>query len=505
MLRRLSESLAYKLDQIDPSLDATRDEADVRMGPLRAMLRCASKTFEGLCEPSSENSIGAILSAKRTAELGSETLGMLLDSSAPKKPRVCLIASSNKVICIDEADELDELQRSKCVAVQSTDKLAMPVLPDYREPPHVLVTLPKEHVGGMRDAKIDVSRLGDREVCINTISAIGMRKKLNVNNLPQPVVDNLFAPPQNLVPKSSGVPRRKGDLPDYIKLAVAEFLERRVRLQVLCTASTPSPVTRPVVLDKAYIKEPDIEKKNSLSINATLHNSSSSCICGAHGLRFDSKGFVVIKIETCGRLLQNVGDYVRCPCHERALDESGNSRFNIDGICTEGTSISVTCFHKAGSVCKKGVCIDSHYPLGTLRMTDADRLELSTILVNVAEFYSRSKPFFDNKGWADNRDELANLVDFLSDKLRTSMVEVESLQLTEQDPEVHNPRELLRRDITSVDLLRGGGVFRHVHKSGQSKGHPYICRAKKTDKTVPLKSHESGVVDTHGHLFRKSM
>ena len=70
----------------------------------------------------------------------------------------------------------------------------------------------------------------------------------------------------------------------------------------------------------------------------------------------------------------------------------------------------------------------------------------------------------------ENRDKLANLVDFMSEKLRESMEEVEALQLTEQDPEVHNPRELLRRDMTSVDLLRGGGVFRHLHKSGQCKG-----------------------------------
>ena len=164
MLSRLNTSLSYKLEQIDPSLDASRDESDHRLAPMRAMLRCASKSFPNIIDPSSDNSIGAICSSKRTAEDGAETLHMLMDSNATKKPRVCLIASSNKVIGVDEADELDEIQRGRCIAIQSTDTLAMPVPPTDREPPRVLVTLPRESVGGMRDAKIDVCRLGNRDV-----------------------------------------------------------------------------------------------------------------------------------------------------------------------------------------------------------------------------------------------------------------------------------------------------------------------------------------------------
>ena len=81
---------------------------------------------------------------------------------------------------------------------------------------------------------------------------------------------------------------------------------------------------------------------------------------------------------------------------------------------------------------------------------------------------------------------------------------MQRLQLSEEDPEVSNPRELLRRDMAAVDLLRGGGAFRHVHTSGNSRGCPYLKRAVRDDKTQPLKSHETALVDTHGHLFRKS-
>lgn len=498
MLRCLNSSLAYKLDQVDPGLDSTRDEGEARLGPMRALLRCASKSVDGLCDPSSVNSMGAILALKRGPEQGADVLRMILDSGAPKKPRLCLIHSSNKLIGVDEADELDEATRAKCIAIQSSEQLALPVVPEEREPPHVIVTFSKQLIGGNREAKVDLTRVGDCDVSINTISAAGTRKKLTVSNIPRPIVEKLFAPAENVVPKSSGLPSRRGELPGYLKAAVAEFLERRVRLQALATAAVPSPATRPVVLEKAYTRSSDTEKKNQLSIGAMLHTSSSACICGAHGLRFDWKGCVDIKIETCGRKLQRIGEYVRCPCHEKAIDDSGNSRFNIEGICTEGTAITVTCFHRQGSVCKRGVCVDC------IKLTNADRLELSTMLVNLAEFNTRVNTYFDDKGWPTDRDSLAIVSDYMSDKLRKSMEDVERLQLTEQDPEVNNPRELLRRDMTVVDLLRGGGVFRHVHKRGNNRGAPYIQRAKKTDTTPPLKSHETAVADTHAHLFRKA-
>ena len=40
--RRLNTSVAYKLDQVDPQLDATRDEGEKRLVPLRAVTRSAA-------------------------------------------------------------------------------------------------------------------------------------------------------------------------------------------------------------------------------------------------------------------------------------------------------------------------------------------------------------------------------------------------------------------------------------------------------------------------------
>jgi hypothetical protein len=188
---------------------------------------------------------------------------------------------------------------------------------------------------------------------------------------------------------------------------------------------------------------------------------------------------------------------MRCPCHESAIGDDGNARFCLDGICTEGTQITVTCYHRNGKTCKRGVCMDS------MRLTDADRLELSNIMVNMAEFESRTFAWYKN-GWATDRDQIARCTDFLGEKFRKSMADIERMQVAEQDPELFNSREMLRRDMTAVDLMRAGGVFRHTFKRGERRGAPYLQRAKRTDDTPPLKPHETALSDTHVHLFRKS-
>ena len=84
----------------------------------------------------------------------------------------------------------------------------------------------------------------------------------------------------------------------------------------------------------------------------------------------------------------------RCPCHVNALDDKGNSRFSIDGYCTEDTTLSVTCFHRQDRFVKRGVSIEP-------KLSDADRLELSTLLMAMCEFEARTAPFF-HKRWATN-------------------------------------------------------------------------------------------------------
>ena len=118
----------------------------------------------------------------------------------------------------------------------------------------------------------------------------------------------------------------------------------------------------------------------------------------------------------------------------------------------------------------------------------------------VAEYYVRSVPFFDDHGWLAKHDELACLVDVMAEKLRASVRGSEK-RTQEGTLVMITTTRRCRRDATCVNLLREGGVFRHVYKSGKNKDT--LAAAQKDDETQPLKPSESGIVDTHGHLFRR--
>ena len=92
-----------------------------------------------------------------------------------------------------------------------------------------------------------------------------------------------------------------------------DFLERKVRLQALLTASVPAPASRPVVVE-SVIKNFDNSKRLALQVKVGLHRSSSVCICKSHGLHHTGDGKVEITLETCGRKLAGCGNIV-CPCH----------------------------------------------------------------------------------------------------------------------------------------------------------------------------------------------
>lgn len=471
------------------------------MVPLRAVLRCVAGKLPhpGFIDPDSDDCIGALLASKRCKTYGAPVLQSIMSASSSNKPNVCLVCSNSKLLSIQDADELDEAKRAKCVPVQFTDNVALPLEGGSAEP-RVIMTFPKAKIGGTRDAKVDVCRMGDNAVSVTTVSCTGTRKYLTVYELPKAPLDKLFDQGVGMqMPRSTGIPLREKELPDYLKCALVDFLERRVRLQVLCTAAMPAPVSRPVAIERAYVRTHDEKRKKWLCIVAHLHPSSASCICEAHSMRFHSKGNVEVRIETCGRKLQNFFGNMRCPCHERSIDSTGNARFSMNGVCTEGTSITVSCYHRKGMVRKRGVCLDP------IRLTNADRLELSSILLNMEEFEARTamNDVFE-KGWVVDRDMLAQCTDKLRESFETSAASFERAQLQEQDPEVFNPRELLRRDMTAVDLIRSGLVFRHSYKSGERRGAPYIQRVKKSEDTPPLKPHENDIANTHSHLFPKA-
>lgn len=494
----MNPNIAYKLDQIDPNLDANRDEGESRLAPLRGLLRSvASRTGNpNLVNSGNPKSLGALLLGKKSSADPAKVMESFLSATAETKAKTCLVARASRILTIEEADDLQEEQRVKCIPVQSTASLAMADDEADYTSPHVLLRIPKELCGASREAKMDIERIDQQSVGVMVISPTGTRKYIKACGIPIPLLDKLFS--NGAAQRAPRLPIKKNDAPEYIKAAIVDFLERRVRLQVLCTAATAAPVTRPVAVDSAHLKEFNPQNKCWLSLSATLHPSSSTCICKAHGMHFDWGGSVEVKMETCGRWLVDVAGKKRCPCHDTALNANGDARFQLQGFCTEATRVTVACLHRSGQACKRGIYVDY------IALTDADRREVSEILVNMAEFEARTADLYE-KGWARDLDTLGRYVVPCEAKLKQRLESVQRLQLAEQNPKYTNARELLQRDMVAVDLLRGGGVFRHTVKRGDRRGAPYIKRTKRSEDTNPLESHETALEDTHAHLFRKSV
>ena len=498
----LSSSLAYSIQCIDPNLDDARDEGEARLIPLRAVLRLVAKQLRRaeLVDMDSDQSFGSMLSFNcSNAATGQTILCSLLNQHSTAKPKICLVSAQSRLLTPLEADELDEKVRLTCVPISNSDDVALPV-ESTAAPSRVLVTFPEALCGGVREAKMDIARVAPDSVAITTLSASGIRKFIKAVELAPIVLDKLFSRSNAALTRGSlSIPRHKYELPSFLKLALVSFFEQRLRLQVLCTASTAAPSTRPVSIDRVRMVRLDKTKKSWLSVNATLHPSSSSCICSAHGLRNPLKGRVAVRVETCGRALERFGNNFRCPCHENAVDDKGSARFSEEGFCTEATTITATCWHQdQNKSFKRGVCIDE------FRLSDADRKEIAVILITMLEFESRTASMYSN-GFleAGFDDRVTEIVERLNKKFDKKMQLVQVLQMSEQDPDELNPKEMLRRDMTAVDLLRKGGVRRHRHKKGERRGTPYLRREKYYDDTPPLTDYESKLVSTHGHLFRK--
>lgn len=486
----LNPSISHSLAAVDPGLDTRRDEGEERLALLRPLLRLFARSVDSaaLVDRESDGSFGALLAGRRSAALGGPLLDGLLKAGAAR-PRACLVSPTVKLIDTLEADRLSEDERVRCIAITGEPKLA--VRGEAAQTASVIVTFDKGVAGGARDGRLEVQLVSATSVKVSTVSASGQRKIMGSGEIPAVVVARAFEPaPVSALPPAP----RQNELPEYLKLGLVDFLERKVRLQVLCTAAMPAPASRPVVLDRAYLRPLNKSYAQQLAIRATLHPSSSSCVCAAHGLRFDSPGEVEITLGTCGRSLQQAsGGRLCCPLHQDAANAQGEARFAIDKYCTEKTEVAVTCIHRNNQGVSKGVQVNS------VPLTDADRAELGTLLVAMEEFEARTAPF-SKKGAVDVA-EIARLERLLAAKLAKRLEAVERQQLCRECPETQNPRALLQRDMAAVDLLRGGGVFRHSVRSGPNAGRLYL---KRRAEQQPLKPHEAALAETHVHLFRKA-
>lgn len=348
-------------------------------------------------------------------------------------------------ISVNEADKLDEETRSNCVAILNTEHLAKPCFSSNEF--QIVVTIDASTTKGSKQASICFERTSKQDMILLISSASGLRRRISSGKLPELKLDEFFNPKQNIGDSilTFSHPNRS-ILPESLRRTLASFIEKRLRLHCLISASTKS--ERRVCLDKAYMPNATNADRHLAVLQATLHASAASCICAAHQLPTQSNGVVKITMKTCGRSLRNCEGRKFCPLHD-----SSESRFNLLGKCCECTEATVVCSHQN---------VDTR---SGLRMK-----------------------------CALNREDSMDLARILINALKYKNAEVDDVEAQEFEAST----DLTKHDRAAIALMEKGVVLKK-YASGKKKDFVYLHL-----KGAKFKTSERNIVCTHGHLFKKA-
>lgn len=465
----LHAGLAYPAVVIDPCLDPSRDEGELRLAPMRDMLRSAF-----LREQTTERAVQAALAVDATA--GEAALQSIMAIECAVKATACLISSAMALIEPEEADKLDDQERRLCIPVAKSTSLAVPS--EARES-HVLV-----RAAGCA-AKLDAARLSETAVALTFVDGAGRRTFIKLDGLPSQLVARLFEPA--VARRASRVPARPTDVPEFAAVALVHFLKRRFRLQAMCSSVVPEPFVRPVSVECVKLCSRSGQSGAIARVTAKLHPSSARCICSAHKRQPKAKcNDVRVTVETCGRRMAEIDGKPRCSLHNTCTlcPRIGNR-------CIANTKVEVVCCHQGEKGFVPGVRV-------ALPLTASFAQEAATIALTALEFEARAH---DMSCGTDRADDAAieRMYTALERKMRARLDAAHTEQAKHELEDV-DAVELLRRDAVATDLLRQGGVCRKRVKSGEKRGTPSLVR---TGENTPLTKKQKNIVFTHGHLFKQ--
>ena len=525
---------------------------------------------------------------------------ILMNPMCSYKPKVRLVRNYGCVISPDVADSLPQSARAKCVCLRGSSSLMisrsdMCEAEEAEEADQeqegervggtttsssklfhwsfsgeeggtgqsetngdtvqVIITLPKALIKSNRDATLYMSMIGEQRVLLDLHSCSGMRKRIVPGDLGEDsrtLVRRLFTPldrrlrqPQQykFVNETQSVsfdpPTRPNSCPDFIKEAIAKFVERKLRLHVLCSASSPNrAASRPVVIEYANLYTNERGSRCSVTVRACLHPASSSCICSAYGngTACGTESRVDVVMEMCGRRLEKLPHFDRycCRVHKDAIDETtGEARMSINNMCCEHGSVHVACFHRNPSAASSSATTTTMPAAWVKTMTiqspklnDADRMEIGTILAWAVQCSSMHSLIHKNAEKATTDSSHGNNSSTSSSEWKNKMIIRKALSASinleeaaflkhmevvrnaqEQicDPIELNDSVMASRDYTALKMMRDNDVYRKTTWNGPNKGVTSLVRKEMCTTTSthkPLKSSEKDLFRQYGHLFR---
>lgn len=523
-MSRFLPCLSYSLHEVDPGMDASRDEGEARLLRLRPLLRMAVKTpgLENMLKPENPSALAQMLAPRppnndndawNAADV-MEIHTSLLSAVAKHKPAVTLLTPTVRMLSAEETDALDECDLFSCVPIKRQYQIAIPEsAPLRRQKPTLVVRWHRSFFCRLQGAKhgalMTVQLVGEGRVCFTIESAEGLRHdNLYACDIPNCILERVFEashdaaiPPIARLLEGPRLPQSESDLPDMLQLQLAGFAQYRMRAHVLTAASGPRHTTRPLWFDNyRFVRKIPGKtkwcKRHSVQVKAYLHPCSATCFCGAHLLqspelrwantRFTGKQHAVMTVEMCGECLSDASGG-GCPTHGSKCVK--NAEF-APGFCCSNLSISFACVHENFGEWKGHGLYLPGGPLDALA-----HKELSMLLGMCAEYNIRAAPLFEvaRNGDVLDRSALAQVVaeNIAELNRRVQRYDVHALQHDARPSDA----DLARLDMVALACLREGGVTQV--KLTRSQKVPKLKRHGRPE----LNNDEKKLAKTHHWMF----
>jgi len=515
MSRRFLPLLSYAQHEVDPGLDASRNEGEARLRRIRALLRITTKTpgMESFLDPSNKASLPAMLGPRLKDppcqwELAERqgVLDSLLSSNHKEAPTATRVAPTVRTCTVEEADGFDEVTRQQCVLLKREKLLALPSSPPMREPqPRIVIRWPKAMFkiikGATQRSTLTIENMGPGRVRFTIENAMGDKfENLFACDIPDVILNSAFAMDSAApsaspsTPPEMRVPYSEGELPEHLQLQLAAFAQVRMRAHVLVAAAGPAAANRPLGFENMKLswKQPGGKaKRPGMQVKAYLHPTSATRLCSAHllqpvekrcpNIEFTGKEYVTMTMEMCGDTLDPARD-MGCPTHGAKCQRNPFA----PGICCSNISISFSSNHEQKGEWKPaGLWI----PGGDLGQYG--REELGMLLGTCVEYYNHAKPLF--AAGHDGKEKLCRLVTECSRVLEERVERFDTHALG--DKTRGTDADLLKLDLLALESLRMGGMVQ-----AKLNGHQKVPKLHRPHG-AELNAEEKKLAKTHHWMF----
>lgn len=488
-----SEDLERCMKQQLTSEDATNLLARVR-GILQRLSRDAGR--DAFCTPGELSSVGSLLApmssqvsfadTSRVAQQAKELTLSLVSDEASQRPDVFVLQGRQRLVSCEDADACEPHDRRELIPIRGTDTLMdAKELQEGEETERILVSWPKTWFPGSKTAPQISFEDSPSGLVLKLKSASNLTSEIVSRTVDVDVRRRLFqscifVDPQ---PATLPIPPSSDVVPPELLKYLGYICQSQLRLQTLLSAATPNGALRPVAFEFARIQIHSQQchgRKARMTVRATIHNSSATCLCAAHNLRpagsrfpalqFNGRTQVVVLFDMCAAQMpcgihNGLHKSHRDPCtHEFA-----------SGMCCANVEVKVQCLHSIVEKERDSIkeALGAHFVYSEDRKRERDML--TTVLGAIAKYQKTCKPLYEQ----GNQEAAIRLhIARLDAHVDRSLDALEAQSVASGAP--RSEAELKRVDMEAVDMLRDGGVLQHGKKSLKRAGEDLDKDEKKT-------------------------